>query len=158
MLEKLKQVELDLAANKRWSSCSQALNWLSKNHNHGKKGLGFVNEHTIYPINRKYVGLPENIVCFHCGKTGHYRYACSLRKYAMERDSTHVKQIWVRKDEFCMSKRMVPKWIWVPKQNPNLFCRHKWERTTLQTGQQTVLEPEQGTISSSLLTVGVLGT
>jgi len=44
------------------------------------------------------------------------------------------------------------------KQTPNFFCRHKWERTTLQTGQKTVLDPEQGTISSGLLTVGVLGT
>jgi len=83
-----------------------------------KKGLGFVAKRTEYPVNRKYVGLSENIICFYCGKTGHYRYTCSLRKYAMERNLIHVKQIWVRKDELSVSKGMGPKWIWVPKSNP----------------------------------------
>ena len=58
----------------------------------------------VYPVNRKYVGLPENIVCFHFGKTGHYRYACPISRYAMERNLVYVKQIWVRKDELCVSK------------------------------------------------------
>jgi len=109
--EKLKQVEADFSTNRRWNQASQALNWLSKNHNHGKKGLGFVKKHTVYPCNRKYVGLPENTICFHCGKTGHYRYACSSRKYAIERNLIYVKQIWVRKDEICMSNGKGPKWI-----------------------------------------------
>jgi len=62
LLENLKQVESDLAANRRWNRVSQALNWLNMHHNRGKKGLGFVTKHTIYPINRKYVGLPENFI------------------------------------------------------------------------------------------------
>ena len=73
---------------------------------------------TVYPVDRKYVGLPENIVCFHCGKMGHYRYACPIRRYAMESNSIYVKQIWVRKDEICTYTGMGPKWIWVPKTNP----------------------------------------
>ena len=64
------------------------------------------------------MGLPENIICFHCGKAGHYLYACPLGKYVIERNLIHVKQIWVRKDAICMSKGMGPKWIWVPKTNP----------------------------------------
>jgi len=39
-------------------------------HNRGRKGLGFVTKRTVYLVNRKYVGLAENIVCFHCGKRG----------------------------------------------------------------------------------------
>jgi len=46
------------------------LNWLNTHHNRGRKGLGFVIKRTVYPVNRKYVGLPENIVCFHCGERG----------------------------------------------------------------------------------------
>jgi len=68
-------------------------------------------KYTICPVNRKYVGLFENIVCFYCGKTGNYGYACSLRKYAIERNLIHVKQIWVRKDEIYMSNGKGPKWI-----------------------------------------------
>ena len=70
-----------------------------------------------YPVNRKYVGLSENIVCDHCGKKGHYRYTYPSRKYAIKKNSVYVKQIWIRKDEICTSKEMGPKWIWVPKTN-----------------------------------------
>jgi len=72
---------------------------------------------TVYPVNRKYAGLPENIVCFHCGKMGHYRYACPARRYVMNKNLVYVKQVWVRKDELYMSKGMGPKWIWVFKIN-----------------------------------------
>ena len=82
LLEKLKQVELDLAANRRWNKASQGLNWLNTHHNQGRKGLGFQPKHIVYPRYKKYVGLPENIVCFHCGKTGHVRYTCRSRKNA----------------------------------------------------------------------------
>jgi len=117
LVEKLKQVETDFAANRSWNRASQALNWLNTHHNRSKHGLGFVKKKTVYPVQRKYVGLPENIVCFHCGKTGHYRYSCASRKYAIEKNLVYVKQIWVRKDELLMSKGMGPKWIWVPKTN-----------------------------------------
>jgi len=108
LLEKLKQIELDLAANRHCNYSSQGLTWLNTHHNHSKKGLGIVAKRTVYPVNRKYLGLPENIICFHRGETGHYRYACPLRKYAIERNLIHVKQIWVRKDEICMSNGKGP--------------------------------------------------
>jgi len=86
-------------------------------HNRGRKGLGIVTKRTIYPVNRKYVGLPENIVRFYCGKIGHYRYACPSRKNAMNKNLVYVKQVWVRKNEIFVSKGMGPRWIWVPKTN-----------------------------------------
>jgi len=111
LLERLKKVESDLTANRRWNCSLEALNWLNNHHNRTKKGLGFVTKRVIYLVNRKYVGLPENIVCFHCDKKGYYHYTCSLRKYAMEKNLIYVKHIWVRKDEICMPKGMEPKWI-----------------------------------------------
>jgi len=60
--ETLKQVKTDQAPNRRWNDSSQALNWLNNHHDRGRKGLGFEKKHTVYPCNRKYVGLPENIV------------------------------------------------------------------------------------------------
>ena len=111
MLEELKQAELDLVANRRWNRASQALNWLSNHHNQGRKGLGFKQKHTVYPRHRKYVELPENIVCFHYGKTGHFRYTCPSRNNALERNFGYVKQIWVRKEDLCMLKEMGPKKI-----------------------------------------------
>jgi len=68
LLEKLKQVEIDLTTNRCWSCSLEALQWSNTHHNRNKKGLGFVAKRTVYPINRKYVSLFENIICFHCGK------------------------------------------------------------------------------------------
>jgi len=39
LLEKLKQVESDLATNRHWNRSSQALNWLNTHFNRGKRGL-----------------------------------------------------------------------------------------------------------------------
>ena len=115
--ETLKQVETDQATNRRWNKPSQALNWLNNHHNRGRKGLDFEKKHTVYPYNRKYVGLPENIVCFHCEKIGHVRYICPSRKHAIEKNLGYVKQIWVREEDLSMLKGMGPKKIWVPKTN-----------------------------------------
>ena len=118
LLEKLKKAESDFTANRHWNSSSELLNWLNIHHNRNKKGLGFVTKRTGNPVNKKYVGLQENIICFHCGKMGHYCYTCPLRKNVVEKSMIYVKQLWVRKDEICMSRRNGPKWIWVPKTNP----------------------------------------
>jgi len=115
--EKIKQVEKYQAANRRWHDSSQALNWLNNHHNRGRKGLGFVKKHTVYPCNRKYVGLPENIVCYYCEKIGHVRYSCPSRERAFKRNYSCVKQIWVRKEDLSMLQGMGPKQIWVPKIN-----------------------------------------
>jgi len=92
LLERLKKAESDLTINRHWNSSSGVL---KSHHNRNKEGLGFVTKRTVYPVNRKYVGLPESIICFHSIKTGHYRYACPLRKHPIERNLIHVKQIWV---------------------------------------------------------------
>jgi len=104
--EKLKQVEIDQAANKRLHDSSEALNWLNTHHNQGRKGLGFVNKHTVYPCNRKYLGLLENIVCYRCGKIGHVRYTCPSREHAFKKNYGCVKLIWVRKEDLSILKRM----------------------------------------------------
>jgi len=36
LLEKLKKVESDLTANRRWNSSSEALNWLNAHHNRNR--------------------------------------------------------------------------------------------------------------------------
>jgi len=115
--DKLKQVETDLVTNKHWNNASQALNWLSKNHSHGKKGFGFGRKHGDCPRDRKYVRLPENVLCFHCGKTGHVRYTCPSRNNALKRNLGCVKQVWIRKKDLHMCKGTGPKKIWVPESN-----------------------------------------
>jgi len=116
LLEKVHKAESDLSENKRWNNSSEALNWLDTHHSQNKTRLGFVNRR-VKPVNKIYVGLQENIICFHCGRTGHYRYTCPLRKSIMQRNLLYVKQIWIRKGDTFTSKKMGRKWIWVPKTN-----------------------------------------
>jgi len=105
--EKLQKNESDLIENRRWNSFSEAVNWLNTHHSRNKRGLGFVSRRVTKLVSKKYIGLPKNIICFHYGKTGHHRYACPIRKKAMERNSTYVKKIWIKEDELIsMSKGM----------------------------------------------------
>jgi hypothetical protein len=115
--DQLEQARKEQAENRQWHNSSKALIWLNTHHNHGRKGLGFEKKYTVYPCNRNYVGLPENIVCYHCGKIGHVRYSCLSRKHALERNFGYVRQIWIKKDELAVLKGMGPKKIWVPKSN-----------------------------------------
>jgi len=86
-------------------------------------GLGFVNRGVTKLVNKKYVGLQENILCFHCGKTGHYHYTCPLRKGAMERNLLYIKQMWIRKDELIsMSKKWDPSGSMFPKLTLSCFA------------------------------------
>jgi len=80
------KVEFDLVQNRRWNRSPEVLNWLNTHHSQNKMRLGFVNRRVTKQVDKKYVGLQENIICFHCGKTGHCHYTCSLRKEAMERN------------------------------------------------------------------------
>jgi len=72
LLEKAHKAKSDLTENRRWNSSSETVTWLNTHHSRNRKGLGWVNMRVTRPVNKKYVGLQENIICFHCGKTRHY--------------------------------------------------------------------------------------
>lgn len=120
---KLSKTISELAENRKWNSSSMALDWLNSHHNRSKKGLGFVKKQTVWPNSRKYVSLLENILCYHCNNTEHYRHyrhTC-LREIKLLNEMSHLKVLWVRKAEIkSVLNRKGPKWIWVPKSNPRL--------------------------------------
>jgi len=63
LLEKIKQVKTDQTINRRWHDSSQVLNWLNTHHNPGRKGLGFVKKHTVYPCSKKNMLDYQKILC-----------------------------------------------------------------------------------------------
>jgi len=60
----------------------------------------------------------QRILCvFIVEKSGMLGILVHLEKHALEKNLGYVKQIWVRKDDLSMLKRMRPKKSWVPKTN-----------------------------------------
>ena len=91
--------------------------------------------------------MAENIICFYCGKTGHIRFNCVMRKNAMTRNISYndsqrnsksrnsftdcSQNCEKLKNNSCtcvekksngyinyFGKKKEPMWIWVPKTNP----------------------------------------
>jgi len=40
---------------------------------------------------RKYVGLPEYVICYYCGKLGHVQYGCEKRINYEKKNAEYVK-------------------------------------------------------------------
>ncbi|KAH9616968.1 hypothetical protein KSS87_020599, partial [Heliosperma pusillum] len=111
-IEKLgKELNEAKHVSKKWEGSQNVLNFLTSQSKRCDRvaGLGFKwNSQSHCYIQkpdpsktdfrkRKYVGLPEYIICNYCGKTGHVFNACKKRHNDIERNVKVVKQIWIRK-------------------------------------------------------------
>jgi len=109
---KLEKEKLDLDArlkealsvSKKWKASENVLKFLNEQtERFHKEGLGYQTKRRIeYCKNnnkpsdrdfrkRKYVGLPEYIICYYCGKSGHVQYGCEKRINYEKRNTEHVK-------------------------------------------------------------------
>ncbi|XP_070056591.1 uncharacterized protein [Nicotiana tomentosiformis] len=71
---------------------SDALSWLHEHHSRNRRGLGFGNLPPKWDPKSKYLTLPENKICTHCGKTGHYKSNALQRKRQVQVKGS--SQIW----------------------------------------------------------------
>ncbi|XP_070020007.1 uncharacterized protein [Nicotiana sylvestris] len=71
--EDLVKVKHELDRTCKWNKSSDALSWLQEHHNSNKRGLGYGTPAPKCDPKSKYITLPENKICTHCGKTGHYK-------------------------------------------------------------------------------------
>ena len=88
--EKVEKANSELTRLTKWNKSSETLNWLHKNHNRGKTGLGHRKPLPAWNPNSKYVGLPCNKLCFLCGMTGHIKNECSVAKDAVKKNEKSV--------------------------------------------------------------------
>jgi len=125
----------------KWNGSSNVVELLNKQgSNYNKVGLGF-GSHAYKPITyerdfrkRKYVALPEYLVCNFCGKTGHLWNACEERRKKEDKNIEYVrnlkekptktsknkvtKKVWVRKDQLSfVTNGKGPNLVWVPKRS-----------------------------------------
>ncbi|XP_075094706.1 uncharacterized protein LOC142173300 isoform X1 [Nicotiana tabacum] len=120
----LGKVKHELDRTCKWNRSSDALSWLQDHHSSNRIGIGFGNLPSKWDPKSKYLTLPENKVCTHCGKTGHYKSECTVKKKASQKNKEFVQRknrlsVWAKKNlihHFVYRKG--PKLVWVPKTNP----------------------------------------
>ncbi|XP_070032745.1 uncharacterized protein [Nicotiana tomentosiformis] len=72
-LEKLGRVKSDLEKSLKWTWPSDAITAMYTNNGGNRQGIGFQREKIPYNLHSKYVTVPDNWICTHCGNTGHFK-------------------------------------------------------------------------------------
>ncbi|XP_070029695.1 uncharacterized protein [Nicotiana sylvestris] len=87
----LTKVKHDLDRTCKWNRSSNALSWLQELHSSNRRGLGFGNLAPKWDPKRKYLTLPENKICTHYGKAGHYKSECTAKEKASQKNKEFVQ-------------------------------------------------------------------
>ncbi|XP_070055384.1 uncharacterized protein [Nicotiana tomentosiformis] len=85
--EDLIKVKHELDRICKWNRSSNALSWLQEHYSCNRRGLGFGNPAPKWDPKIKYLTLPENKICTHCGNTGYYKSECTAKEKG-------IIQIW----------------------------------------------------------------
>ncbi|XP_070013538.1 uncharacterized protein [Nicotiana sylvestris] len=122
--EDLGKVKHELDRTCKWNKASDALSWLQEHHSSNKRGLGYETQAPKWDSRSKYLTLPENKICTHCVKAGHYKNECNAKEKASQKNKVFVQEKnklpgWARRNlihPFAYRKGSKP--VWVPKTNP----------------------------------------
>ncbi|XP_070048832.1 uncharacterized protein [Nicotiana tomentosiformis] len=71
--EELRRVKSDLEKSLKWTWSSDAITAMYTNNGGNRQGIGFQREKIPYNPHSKYVIVPDNWICTHCGNTGHFK-------------------------------------------------------------------------------------
>ncbi|XP_070032743.1 uncharacterized protein [Nicotiana tomentosiformis] len=72
-LEKFGRVKSDLEKSLKWTWPSDAITAMYTNNGGNRQRIGFQREKIPYNLHSKYVTVPDNWICTHCGNTGHFK-------------------------------------------------------------------------------------
>ncbi|XP_070007430.1 uncharacterized protein [Nicotiana sylvestris] len=89
--EDLGKVKYELDRTCKWNKASDALSWMQEHHSSNKKGLGYGTQAPKWDSRKKYLTLPENKICTHCGKAGHYKNECNAKEKASQKNKVFVQ-------------------------------------------------------------------
>ncbi|XP_070013943.1 uncharacterized protein [Nicotiana sylvestris] len=76
----------------KWNKTSDALSWLQEHRSSNKKGLGYGTQAPKWDSRSKYLTLPENKICTHCGKASHYKNECNAKEKASQKNKVFVQE------------------------------------------------------------------
>ncbi|KAH0633623.1 hypothetical protein KY284_036409 [Solanum tuberosum] len=98
-LERNYQMEKDMVRLKeelqtslKWTSSTNLLSKITSQSNYNIKGLRSLNITPLYNPHRKYVSVPNNLLCLHCSRNGHLKRDCPAWKTSQEKFSVYSRQ------------------------------------------------------------------
>nr|XP_016494451.1 PREDICTED: uncharacterized protein LOC107813678 [Nicotiana tabacum] len=73
------------------------------------KGIGFQKEKTPYNPHSKYITVPDNWLCTHCGNTGHFKESCKARFQSQQKNNIFAEKVPTAKEHGPSNKKcMMP--------------------------------------------------
>ena len=82
----------ELEKSLKWTKSSKLLSNATNQSNFNKKGLGSLNISPPYNPYCKYVFVSDNLLCLHCGKSGHLKGECSSWRNSCDRLSNYAER------------------------------------------------------------------
>ncbi|XP_070045152.1 uncharacterized protein [Nicotiana tomentosiformis] len=91
--EELGRVKSDLEKSLKWTWSSDAITAMYTNNGGNRQGIGFQREKIPYNPHSKYVIVPDNWLCTHCGNTGHFKENYKARFQSQQRNKVFDEKV-----------------------------------------------------------------
>ncbi|XP_070007424.1 uncharacterized protein [Nicotiana sylvestris] len=91
--EKLGRLKSDIEKSLKWTWSSDSIAALYTNNGGNRQGIGFQRKKTPYNPHSKYVTIPDNWLCTHCGNTGHFKENCKAKIQSQHKNKVFAKNI-----------------------------------------------------------------
>ncbi|XP_070032601.1 uncharacterized protein [Nicotiana tomentosiformis] len=90
--EELGRVKSDLEKSLKWTWSSNAITAMYINNGGNRQRIGFQREKTPYNPHSKYVTIPDNWLCTHCGNNGNLKENCKARVRSQQKNKVFAKE------------------------------------------------------------------
>ncbi|XP_070010541.1 uncharacterized protein [Nicotiana sylvestris] len=67
------------------------------NNGGNRKGIGFQRVRTPYNPHSRYVTVPDNWLCIHCGNNGHFKENCQARVMSLQKNKAFAKKVTAKR-------------------------------------------------------------
>ncbi|XP_070032385.1 uncharacterized protein [Nicotiana tomentosiformis] len=134
--EDLGIVKSDLEKSLKWTWSTDVITAMYTNSGGNRHGIGFQKEKNPKNPRSKYVTVPDNWLCTHCGNTRHVKKTCKVRFQSQQKNKVFAEKVTIaKKPAPSYNKRVLPAWtkrtlihpfshykgpklVWVLKSNP----------------------------------------
>ncbi|XP_070023040.1 intracellular protein transport protein USO1-like [Nicotiana sylvestris] len=93
----LEKVRIDLEKSLKGTWSSDAITAMYLNNNRNRQDIGFQREKTPYNPHSKYVTIPDNWLCTHCGNNMHFKENCQARVQSVQKNKVFTDKVTTKK-------------------------------------------------------------